>query len=203
MNPAPQRRYPSRLRCTAAVVHTTAMKRFVLLDRDGTINVDRHYLSDPEQVELLPNSVEGLIELGRLGLGLVVITNQSGVARGLFDEARLNAIHDRLRELLRQRGVVLDAIVACTHHPEAGCSCRKPLPGLAEIAAHEHGFSPAQSFVIGDKPCDIELGAAIGATTFLVRTGYGGRYATDADVQPHFVVDDLLHASRIIAELVS
>lgn len=201
MNLASRRQHSLRLRYTAPVVHTTAMKRFVLLDRDGTINVDRHYLSDPEQVELLPHSAEGLAELQRLGLGLVVVTNQSGVARGLFDEARLSQIHDRLRELLRQRGVELDSIVACTHHPDAGCTCRKPLPGLAEIAAREHGFSPAQSFVIGDKPCDIELGGALGATTFLVRTGYGAQYATHANVQPHFVVDDLLHASRIIAEL--
>lgn len=202
MSLAPRRHHPSRLRYTAPVVHTTAMKRYVLLDRDGTINVDRHYLSDPEQVELLPHSAEGLAELQRLGLGLVVLTNQSGVGRGLFDELRLGQIHDRLQELLRQRGVELDAIMACTHRPDEGCHCRKPLPGLAEIAARERGFSAAQSFVIGDKPCDIELGAALGATTFLVRTGYGGQYATDANVQPHFVVDDLLHAARIIAQLV-
>ncbi|HEX7377818.1 MAG TPA: HAD family hydrolase [Pirellulales bacterium] len=178
------------------------MKRFVLLDRDGTINVDCHYLRDLEQVELLPNSAAGLAELRRLGLGLVVLTNQSGVARGLFDEERLRQIHDRLRELLRARGVELDAIVACTHHPDDGCGCRKPLPGMAESAAREFGFSPPRAFVIGDKPCDIELGAAIGATTLLVRTGYGGQYATHANVRPHFVVDDLLHASRVIAELV-
>lgn len=177
------------------------MKRFVLLDRDGTINVDSHYLARPEQVELLPNSAEGLLELRRLGLGLIVVTNQSGVGRGLFDETRLSQIHDRLRALLRQRGVELDGIVACTHHPDDNCRCRKPLPGLAETAARDFGFSSAQSFVIGDKPCDIELGAAIGATTFLVRTGYGSQFATDAGVQPHFVVDDLLHASRVIAKM--
>ncbi|HET6883736.1 MAG TPA: HAD family hydrolase [Pirellulales bacterium] len=178
------------------------MKRFALLDRDGTINVERHYLSDPDQIELTPNAAEGLAELRRMGLGLVVLTNQSGVARGMFDEARLEQIHERLRELLRQCDVELDAIVSCTHHPDEGCACRKPLPGLVEAAAREHGFEPAASFVIGDKPCDIDLGAAVGATTLLVRTGYGARHATNAAVQPNYVVDDLLHAARVIAELV-
>jgi len=177
------------------------MKRFVLLDRDGTINVERNYLSDPDQLDLVANAAEGLAELRRMGLGLVVLTNQSGVGRGLFDEARLEQIHDRLRHLLRDRDVELDAIVCCTHRPDEGCHCRKPLPGLVETAAREHGFSPAESFVIGDKPCDIDLGNAVGATTLLVRTGYGARHATDAAVQPNYVVDDLLHASRIIAEL--
>ena len=178
------------------------MKRFVLLDRDGTINFERHYLSDPEQVELLPNASEGLAELRRLGLGLIVVTNQSGVGRGMFDEARLNVVHDRLRGLLAASGAEIDGIVCCPHHPDEGCGCRKPLPGLIGLAARQYGFEPAASFVIGDKPCDIDLGRAVGATTLLVRTGYGPRYATDASVQPNYVVDDLLHASRVIGELV-
>ncbi|HVX16274.1 MAG TPA: HAD family hydrolase [Pirellulales bacterium] len=177
------------------------MKRFVLLDRDGTINVERHYLSDPEQIELLPNAAAGLAEMQRLGLGLAVVTNQSGVARGLFDEARLEQIHDRLRELLRVSGVELAAIACCTHHPDAGCRCRKPLPGLVEAVARDHEFSAWASFVIGDKPCDVDLGQAIGATTLLVRTGYGLRHATDAAVRPDYIVDDLLHAARVIGGL--
>lgn len=178
------------------------MKRFVLLDRDGTINVERHYLSDPDELELLPNAAAGLADLKRLGLGLVIVTNQSGVGRGFFDEVRLNAVHERLRGLLRASGVELDGIVCCTHRPDEGCSCRKPLPGLVEAAASEHGFSPDESFVIGDKPCDIDLGRAVGATTLLVRTGYGRQYATDAELQPDYVVDDLLDASRVIGELI-
>ncbi|HVA49100.1 MAG TPA: HAD family hydrolase [Pirellulales bacterium] len=178
------------------------MKRFVLLDRDGTINVECHYLSDPDDLELLPNAAEGLAELKRLGLGLVVVTNQSGVGRGFFDEDRLNAVHERLHALLRSSGVEIDGIVCCTHRPDEGCGCRKPLPGLVEAAAREHGFLPSDSFVIGDKPCDIDLGRAVGATTLLVRTGYGGQYATDAALQPDYVVDDLLHASRVIEELI-
>lgn len=178
------------------------MKRFVLLDRDGTINVERHYLSDPNELELLPNAAAGLAELKRLGLGLVIVTNQSGVGRGYFDEARLNAVHDRLRDLLRTSGVEIDGIACCTHRPDEGCGCRKPLPGLVEAAARELGFSPGESFVIGDKPCDVDLGRAVGATTFLVRTGYGGQYATDAGLQPDYIVDDLLDASRVISELI-
>jgi D-glycero-D-manno-heptose 1,7-bisphosphate phosphatase len=178
------------------------MKRFVLLDRDGTINVERHYLCHPDQVELLPNAAAGLAELKQLGLGVVVVSNQSGVGRGLFDEARLTEIHDRLRHILRSCGVELDGIVCCTHRPEEGCGCRKPLPGLVEIAAQEHGFSPQESFVIGDKACDIGLGRAVCARTFLVRTGYGAQQATDASVQPDYIVDDLLHAARVIGELI-
>jgi D-glycero-D-manno-heptose 1,7-bisphosphate phosphatase len=178
------------------------MKRFVLLDRDGTINVERHYLSHPDQVELLPNAAQGLAELKRLGLGVIVVTNQSGVGRGMFDEPRLNEIHDRLQQILRTSGVEIDSIVCCTHRPDEGCGCRKPLPGLVEAAAQQHGFLPQDSFVIGDKACDIDLGRNVRATTFLVRTGYGARAATDAAVQPDYVVDDLLHAARLIGELV-
>jgi D-glycero-D-manno-heptose 1,7-bisphosphate phosphatase len=178
------------------------MKRFVLLDRDGTINVERHYLSDPEQIALLPGAAEGLAALKGLGLGLIVVTNQSGVGRGMFDQNRLNEIHDRLRALLRAAGAEIDGIVCCPHRPDEACSCRKPLPGLIEQAAREYEFEPAASFVIGDKPCDVDLGHAVGATTLLVRTGYGSRYATDANVRPNYVVDDLAHASRIIGELI-
>lgn len=176
-------------------------KRFVLLDRDGTLNVERHYLSDPALVELLPGAAEGLAEMRRLGLGLLIVTNQSGLARGFLDQSSLDRIHDRLSELLRLSGVELDGIYVCPHLPEAACDCRKPRPGLIEIAARELAFDPRAAFVVGDKACDIDLGRAVGATTLLVRTGYGAQAATDASVRPHYVVDDLRHAARVMAEL--
>src|SRR5262245_39345312 len=153
-------------------------RRFVLLDRDGTINAERHYLSDPGQLELLPGVAAGLAEMQRLGLGLVVVTNQSGIARGYFSDARLAEIHNRMGALLHSAGVHLDGIYVCPHGPDDGCEGRKPLPGLVTHAAGELGFDPAQAFVIGDKPCDIELGREVGATTLLVRTGYGAHYAS-------------------------
>jgi D-glycero-D-manno-heptose 1,7-bisphosphate phosphatase len=178
-----------------------AGQRCVLLDRDGTLNVERHYLSDPDQVELLPNAARGLAEMARLGLGLVVVTNQSAVGRGLFDQARLGQIHQRLRDLLHAEGVQIEGVYACPHVPEDECRCRKPRTGLVEQAARDLGFLPANGFMIGDKRCDIDLGQAVGATTFLVRTGYGAAAEADLDVQPSFVVDDLWHASQVIGRL--
>jgi D-glycero-D-manno-heptose 1,7-bisphosphate phosphatase len=171
-------------------------KRFVLLDRDGTINRERHYLSEPEQIELCPNAGQGLRRMLELGLGLVVVTNQSGISRGYFDELMLRVIHDRLRYLLRQQGVLLHGVYHCPHGPDARCECRKPEPGMAERAAKEFGFELSESFMIGDKACDIELGRAVAATTILVRTGYGAE--SEKDTNADFVVDDLLEAAQVI-----
>jgi D-glycero-D-manno-heptose 1,7-bisphosphate phosphatase len=181
----------------------TAGQRFVLLDRDGTINVERHYLSDPEQVELLPNAARGLAEMARLGLGLAIVTNQSGLGRGYFDAARLEQIHNRLRRLLREAAAVeLDGIYCCPHLPENDCTCRKPRTGLIEQAAGELKFLPSAGFVIGDKACDIDLGRAAGATTLLVRTGYGAQAAADDAVRPDYVVADLCEAAEVIRGLI-
>lgn len=182
----------------------TGGKRFVLLDRDGTINVERHYLSDPDEVELLPNAARGLAELAKLGLGLAVVTNQSGLARGYFDATRLEQIHERLRRLLREAaGVELDGIFCCPHLPEEDCPCRKPRAGLIEQAAREFGFLPSEAFVIGDKACDVDLGRVIDATTILVRTGYGARHEAEGIAQADYVVDDLQEAARVIQGIIS
>lgn len=177
-------------------------RRFVILDRDGVINVERHYLSDPEQVELIPGAAEGLKRLRDLGLGLVVVTNQSGVGRGYFDEATLARIHSRLRELLSAAGVKLDGIYYCPHRPDGECACRKPAAGLVLQAAREHHFDPAESFLVGDKKCDIDLGKRVGATTFLVLTGHGGEAFCNLSVEPNYVASSLEHAAAIIADVV-
>lgn len=174
-------------------------RRFVLLDRDGTLIRECDYLSRVEDVELLPGAARGLRLLNHVGLGLAVLTNQSGLSRGYFDQAALNTIHGRLTRLLAHEGVSLARIYVCPHSPDDGCDCRKPQLGLAQRAAAELDFNPARSFVIGDKPCDIELGRRLGATTFLVRTGYGARWEREG-VQADYIVDDLLAASHIIRE---
>jgi D-glycero-D-manno-heptose 1,7-bisphosphate phosphatase len=176
---------------------------FVLLDRDGTIIVERHYLADPEQVELLPGAAEGLRRLRQLGYGLVVVTNQSGLARGYFDDVRLGQIHNRMRDALCAEEVHLDGIYVCPHLPEVHCVCRKPRPGLVWAAAVGLDFDPRASIVVGDKACDIELGHAVGATSVLVRTGYGDRTAADRSVMADYIADGLVEVADLAAALVT
>lgn len=176
-------------------------RRFVVLDRDGTINVERQYLSDPGQVELIPGAANALRQLRAMGLGLAVVTNQSAVGRGFFDEAHLGLIHQRLCELLEVEGVYLDGIYFCPHIPEDNCPCRKPRSGLLKLAAQELKFDPQECFVIGDKAIDIELGQQVGATTFLVRTGYGAQMASEVTIAPDYVVDDVWDAAQVIKRL--
>jgi D-glycero-D-manno-heptose 1,7-bisphosphate phosphatase len=173
-------------------------QRFVILDRDGTIIVDRNYLSDHDGVELLPSAASGLQKIQALGLRLVLITNQSGVGRGFFSMKDVDALHQRMTTFLEEHDIKLEGIFVCPHTPGDGCECRKPQPGLARLAADHLGISLADSFVIGDKACDIQLGHNIGATTFLVRTGYGDNEARNGRCKPHFIVTDLLEAAQLI-----
>ena len=175
----------------------------LILDRDGTVIEERHYLSDPDGVVLLPGAGEALREARRLGLDLFLVTNQSGVGRGYFSLDRLGEIHQRLTELLAAEGVELDGIYFCPHTPDDDCPCRKPRPGMIEQAAAENGFDPRRAFVVGDKLCDVDLGRAVGATTFLVRTGYGAKEAEDPRVRPDHVVDDLRGVVVTIASRLS
>lgn len=179
-------------------------RRFVLADRDGTINVERDHLSDPRDLELIPGSARALRRLhGELGLGIVVVTNQAHVGRGLLDLATLAAIHARLEEMLAEEGAAVDGIVWCPHRPEDGCGCRKPAPGMALEAADRFGFDPADAFVVGDHAGDMGMGRAVGATTILVRTGHGEREQDAAEGLADHVAADLAGAVDIIAELVA
>ena len=174
----------------------------MVLDRDGTVIVERHYLSDPDQVELLSGVGQGLRRLSELGLGLVLVTNQSAIGRGFFDQSRLQLVHSRLHELLEGEGVRLDGIYFCPHRPDDECACRKPKPAMIETAAEELNFDPRLCFVVGDNECDIALGRCVGATTILVRTGYGAKVAAEGTAGPDYIVDDLAAAARLIERLV-
>lgn len=169
-------------------------RRFVLLDRDGTVNVERHYLSHPDQLVLLPGAAEAIRDLKRAGFGVALVTNQSGIARGYFDAPMLEVIHARLQQMLAAEGGILDGIFVCPHLPDDACSCRKPLPGLIHRAARSLSFAPEDSIVVGDKEIDIELGRAVGAETFLVRTGYGKQY--EAETRADHVVDSLFEVAH-------
>jgi D-glycero-D-manno-heptose 1,7-bisphosphate phosphatase len=174
-------------------------RRYVLLDRDGTVIAEKDYLSSVDQVEILPGAVEGLSLLSVAGYGLIIITNQSGIARGKLTLETLAEIHSVIERRLADAGVHIDAFYYCPHLPEEGCDCRKPKPLMAEKAAAEFGFDLAQSFVIGDKLSDIELGRNCGARTILVRTGYGREYEA-AGLKADYVAEDLLEAALYIRE---
>jgi histidinol-phosphate phosphatase family protein len=173
-------------------------RRFVLVDRDGTLIRKHDYLADPDLVELLPGVADGLRRLRNLGFGLVVVSNQSGVGRGLFDESRVAAIHQRMSQLLAAQGITLDGIYYCPHLPTAGCRCRKPLPGMVERAASELQFDPSECVVIGDNLCDVELGTQLGVRSILVRTGHGADVESAA--QADCVVDDFAQAATLAAQ---
>ena len=177
-------------------------KRYVLLDRDGTVNVDRGYLNDPDELELIRGAGPALARLREQGFGLVIVSNQSGIGRGFLDDVDLGRIHARLAELLAMDGTALDGIYCCPHLPTDRCACRKPETALVDRAAADHGFDPAESFVVGDKACDIELGRRLGATTILVRTGYGEEAAADPSVDADYIVADLPEAADLIGQLV-
>jgi D-glycero-D-manno-heptose 1,7-bisphosphate phosphatase len=160
----------------------------VFLDRDGTLVEDVPYLHDPERLVLLPGVGE-LAALAGAGYALVVVTNQAGVARGLYDEAAVAAVHRRLGRLLAGAGVGLDAVLYCPHHPEGtvaayarACRDRKPGPGMLEAAARRLGLDLAASFLIGNAPTDVGAAVAAGVTPLFVTTGQAAGRPPPADV---------------------
>jgi D-glycero-D-manno-heptose 1,7-bisphosphate phosphatase len=145
----------------------------VFLDRDGTLIVEKEYLSDPDEVCIEQGVVEGLALLQRHGHTLIVLSNQSGIGRGMFVEDDARRVNARVADLLRERGVEILAWYLCPHAPESRCACRKPLPGMALAAASDWDLTLPGSYVIGDKRADLELADAIGAIGILLTTGHG------------------------------
>jgi D-glycero-D-manno-heptose 1,7-bisphosphate phosphatase len=152
----------------------------VFLDRDGTIIEEIGYLDRVERLSLYPWSIDAIRILNRSGFRVVLVTNQSGIARGFFTEAIVDEVHRYMAAQLAEGGAYLDAYYYCPHHPDghvAGyacrCDCRKPGRALVDRAAAEFGIDPAQSIVIGDRWLDVALGRAVGGRGILVRTGYG------------------------------
>lgn len=152
----------------------------MFVDRDGTLIEESGYLSDLSRLILYPFSVDAVRQLNLGGFAVVVITNQSGVARGIVPESFVAVAHRHIEERMTAGGAHIDAFYYCPHHPDGTiaalrttCECRKPLPGLLERAAADLGLDLSRSFTIGDRRQDLEAGRAAGTGTVLVRTGYG------------------------------
>lgn len=146
----------------------------ILLDRDGTINVERaDYVLEPAQLQLLPGALQAMARISLWGIPVLVLTNQSSVGRGLLSEEMLVAIHTRLREELASSGGRIDDFFVCPHHPDAGCSCRKPRPGLLMQAAVRYGLDLSQCLMIGDSATDLLAAQAAGCPALLVQSGLG------------------------------
>lgn len=160
----------------------------VFLDRDGTINVDVHHLRRAEDLCLIPGAGAAIARLNAAEYAVVVVTNQSVVARGLASEGDLSAIHAELRRQLSAHNAVLDGIYHCPHHPDYGdppvvCDCRKPAPGMLLRASVEHGIDLARSIMVGDNLTDLQAGWAAGCRCALVRTGYGEQTLAQMDAE--------------------
>jgi D-glycero-D-manno-heptose 1,7-bisphosphate phosphatase len=175
----------------------------VFFDRDGTINEEVNYLSHPSQLNLIPGASEAIQILNEKNIPVIIVTNQSGIARGYFDEEQLNTINDYLRQILLAAGAVIDDIYYCPHHPEAeiatykmNCDCRKPNPGMLTKAAKKWQLDISHSFLIGDKASDIVAGQRAGCKTILVKSGHGSNELSGwGDIPyPDCVVDNILDA---------
>jgi D-glycero-D-manno-heptose 1,7-bisphosphate phosphatase len=150
--------------------------KLIILDRDGTINEDRDdYVKSPDEWVPLPGALEAIARLNHAGWHTVVATNQSGLARGLFDTSALNAVHIKMNQALAKVGGRIDAVFFCPHGPSEGCRCRKPLPGLFEMIAERYGVELTDVPLVGDSLRDLEAGTAVGCQPHLVRTGKGAR----------------------------
>jgi D-glycero-D-manno-heptose 1,7-bisphosphate phosphatase len=183
----------------------SALRPVVFLDRDGTLNEEIGYIKDVSKLELIRGAAEAVRRLNDAGVAAVLVTNQSGAARGYYDEEHIKQLNLRLVSLLETQGARLDAVYYCPHLPEGTvspyaciCACRKPEPGLVQLALQEHpDFDKGKSYVVGDKSTDVELAQKCGAKGVLVTTGYGqdvldGKYQWP--VQPDHTAPDIVAA---------
>lgn len=169
---------------------------WIILDRDGVINEDSDaYVKNADEWIPIPGSIEAIVRLQTAGFQVCVATNQSGLGRGLFERAELDAMHDKFRELLRAAGGFPVDIAICPHAPEAHCECRKPKPGLLRQLAQKHDIDFRLATVVGDSLRDLEAATAVGAKAILVRTGKGQRTLQQHPNLPYPVFDSLSHVA--------
>jgi len=189
-----------------AEVPGTVSVQAVFLDKDGTLVENIPYNVDPTLIRLTKGADEGLRRLHAAGYQIVVISNQSGVARGFFEEGALRAVESRVTELLDELGVPLAGFYYCPHHPEGSvpgyavrCACRKPAPGLILRAAEELGINRSRSWIVGDLLDDVEAGRLADCETILLDRGWKAGQIVPLERRPHHVVADLAEAAGLVA----
>ena len=184
------------------MVESNVLRPAVFLDRDGTICEEVGYLNHLSRLMIFPWAAAAIRRLNDAGLPVIVVTNQSGVSRGIFPESLVADTHRQMAQELGAARARLDALYYCTHRREDNCDCRKPLPGLLRRAAEEHGLDLARSFVVGDRYADVALAHAAGGRGVLVLSGYGrGEYELHRDEwtqQPDLVAENLQVAVDLI-----
>jgi D,D-heptose 1,7-bisphosphate phosphatase len=168
----------------------------VFLDRNGTINHDYGYVGKPEEFHLLEGVGEAVRIFNRIGAKVIVISNQSGIARGYFTKEDVERVNEKMREELAKWGARIDAVYFCPHHPSEGCECRKPKSALFKKAAEEFCLDLRECVLIGDKISDIEAAKRIGAFSILVLTGHGEEELKREGAKPDLVVPSLLDAAK-------
>jgi D-glycero-D-manno-heptose 1,7-bisphosphate phosphatase len=178
-----------------------SLKRAIFMDRDGTVSEEIGYMYHTHLYKPFPWTGPAVRKINQEGLKAFLITNQSGVERGYFPESQVHEVHDILRAELARHDAWLDAVYFCPHHPDTGCDCRKPRPGMLLRAQREFGIDLSASYTIGDRYLDVEVGHAAGTRSILVMTGNGRKeYEAykDLPIQPHFVAENLLQAVESI-----
>jgi D-glycero-D-manno-heptose 1,7-bisphosphate phosphatase len=180
------------------------LRRAVFLDRDGTIGEELGYVNHIDRFQIFPFAAESIRQLNEAEIPVVVVTNQSGIARNIFPESLVHEVHKKMVAELAKGGAWIDAIYFCPHKTEDACECRKPNPGLLLRAAREHGLDLAASWVVGDRYADLEMGHAAGARGILVMSGYGrGEYELHHGTwprQPDAMAENLSDAVRRILQ---
>ena len=183
---------------------TQVPRRAVFLDRDGTIGEELGYVNHIDRFQIFPYAAEAIRELNQAKIPVIVVTNQSGIARNIFPESLVHEVHKKMVAELAAGGARVDAIYFCPHKSEDACECRKPNPGLLDRAAREHALNLAGSWIVGDRYADLEMGHAVGARGILVMTGYGrGEYELHRATwprQPDALAENLRDAVRRILQ---
>ena len=183
---------------------TRILRRAVFLDRDGTIGEEMGYVNHVDRFQIFPFAAEAIRQLNLAEIPVIVVTNQSGIARNIFPESLVHEVHKKMVAQLAAGGAWIDAIYFCPHKSEDACECRKPNPGLLRQAAREHALDLTASWVVGDRYADLEMAHAAGARGILVMTGYGrGEHELHSSKwsrQPDVLAENLRDAVRLILQ---